>query len=283
VDYGARFAALTQRGSDYFGREQVRFALYLQHDPQTALDMAKRNWTCSAHPGCAGVPRGSRSGSPTRAAAPVLAFLQKTKLQDPVIESVARRIEAELKSQRSPHETSPLYLVRYIARGSHDVSDERRNAGAFGKRRLSDANRTKLCCGRRRCTHHRAWPVDIALRDLDFVLKLDDNGDGKIVWENCVSIRSQFLTLPMARFSFSGWPGMPHRTDSSSRRLPRRRSLLALFFDIVCSGATKRLTLDYRLFFRVDPSHRGILVLRSGDKVATAVLSPANAKIELGL
>jgi hypothetical protein len=57
----------------------------------------------------------------------------------------------------------------------------------------------------------------------------------------------------------------------------------ALFFDIVCSGATKRLTVDYSLFFSVDPSHRGILVLRSGDTVATAVLSPADAELKLGL
>jgi len=163
------------------------------------------------------------------------------------------------------------------------VSDERRNAGAFGKRRLSDANRTKLCCGRAaaRTIVHGQW--DIALRDLDFVLKLDDNGDGKIVWGELRKHQKSVSDFAYGQILFFGDGSMPHRTDSSSRRLPRRRSYSALFFDIVCSGATKRLTLDYRLFFRVDPSHRGILVLRSGDKVATAVLSPANAKIELGL
>jgi Tfp pilus assembly protein PilF len=95
----ARFAALTQRGSDYFGREQVRFALYLQHDPTTALDMAERNWEVQRAPWDARVflEAAEAAGRP-RAAAPALAFLQKTKLQDPVIESVARRIQAELKS-----------------------------------------------------------------------------------------------------------------------------------------------------------------------------------------
>ena len=95
---GARFAALTQRGSDYFGREQVRFALHLQHDPQAALDMAKRNWEVQRAPWDARVflEAAEAAGRP-RAAAPVLAFLQKTKLQDPVIESLAGRIEAELK------------------------------------------------------------------------------------------------------------------------------------------------------------------------------------------
>jgi Tfp pilus assembly protein PilF len=95
---GARFAALTQRGSDYFGREQVRFALNLQHDPQAALDMAKRNWEVQRAPWDARVflEAADAAGQP-RAAAPALAFLQKTKLQDPVIESLAVRIEAEIK------------------------------------------------------------------------------------------------------------------------------------------------------------------------------------------
>jgi Tfp pilus assembly protein PilF len=95
----ARFAALTQRGSDYFGREQVRFALYLQHDPPAALHMAQRNWEVQRAPWDARVflEAAEAAGQP-RAAAPALAFLQKTKLQDPVIESVARRLEAELKS-----------------------------------------------------------------------------------------------------------------------------------------------------------------------------------------
>jgi Tfp pilus assembly protein PilF len=96
---GARFAALTQRGSDYFGREQVRFALYLQHDPQAALDMAKRNWEVQRAPWDARVfLEAAEAAGQARAAAPALAFLRKTKLQDPVIESVARRVEAGLKS-----------------------------------------------------------------------------------------------------------------------------------------------------------------------------------------
>lgn len=96
---GARFAALTQRGSDYFGREQVRFALYLQHDPQAALEMAKRNWEVQRAPWDARVfLEAAEAARQPRAAAPVLAFLQKTKLQDPAVESVARRVGAELKS-----------------------------------------------------------------------------------------------------------------------------------------------------------------------------------------
>jgi hypothetical protein len=129
---------------------------------------------------------------------------------------------------------------------------------------------------------HGQW--DIALRDLDFVLKLDDNGDGKIVWGELRKHQKSVSDFAYGQILFFG-DGQACRIEPTRQAVDFHAdgAYSALFFDIVCSGATKRLTLDYRLFFRVDPSHRGILVLRSGDKVATAVLSPANAKIELGL
>jgi tetratricopeptide (TPR) repeat protein len=94
---GARFAALTQRGSDYFGREQVRFALYLQHDPRVALDMAERNWEVQRAPWDARVflEAAQAAGQP-QAALPALAFLRTTKLQDPMIEPLARQMQAAL-------------------------------------------------------------------------------------------------------------------------------------------------------------------------------------------
>jgi hypothetical protein len=94
---GARFAALTQRGSDYFGREQVRFALYLQHDPQTALDMAERNWEVQRAPWDArAFLEAAQAARQPQAALPALAFLRRTKLQDPMIEPLVQQMEAAL-------------------------------------------------------------------------------------------------------------------------------------------------------------------------------------------
>ena len=94
----ARFAAYTQRGSDYYGREQVRFALYLQHDRQRALALAQRNWEAQRAPWDARVLlEAARAAGQPQAAAPVLAFLQQTKLQDPVIEPIARDLQAQLR------------------------------------------------------------------------------------------------------------------------------------------------------------------------------------------
>jgi len=91
----ARFEAIKQRGSDYFGREQVRFALLLQHDPATALDLAKRNWEVQRAPWDARVYlEAAAAAHDPAAAAPVIAFVRRTKLQDPVIGPLVERLEA---------------------------------------------------------------------------------------------------------------------------------------------------------------------------------------------
>jgi tetratricopeptide (TPR) repeat protein len=95
---GARFEALAQRGSDYFGREQVRFALNLQHDPQRALDLAERNWQVQRAPWDARVLlEAAQAARQPQAAVPVLAFIHQTRLQDPVIESLVRQLEGQMK------------------------------------------------------------------------------------------------------------------------------------------------------------------------------------------
>jgi Tfp pilus assembly protein PilF len=96
---GARFDALTQRGSDFYGREQVRFALYLQRDARTALALAKRNWEAQRAPWDARVflEAALAAGDP-QAAASVLVFVKETRLEDPVIESLAREIQGRGKA-----------------------------------------------------------------------------------------------------------------------------------------------------------------------------------------
>jgi len=93
---GARFEALRLRGSEYFGREESRFALDLQHDPQTALEMALRNWQVQRAPRDARVVlEAALAAKQPEAAAEVLEFLQKTKLEDPIIETLARALRAQ--------------------------------------------------------------------------------------------------------------------------------------------------------------------------------------------
>ena len=104
----ARFEALRLRGSDYFGREESRFALQLQHDPQTALDMALRNWEVQRAPWDARVVlEAAAAARQPRAAVPVLDFLQKTRLEDPLLEPLAKELRAQLDRPAAPGGARP--------------------------------------------------------------------------------------------------------------------------------------------------------------------------------
>jgi Tfp pilus assembly protein PilF len=95
----ARFEALTLRGSDFFGREQARFALELQRDPQTALDMARRNWQVQREPWDTRLLlEAAKAAGQPRAAGEALDFLQKARLEDPIIEPLARELRARLNA-----------------------------------------------------------------------------------------------------------------------------------------------------------------------------------------
>jgi hypothetical protein len=143
-------------------------------------------------------------------------------------------------------------------------------------------------------THGADGPIvvqgqwDIALRDLDFVLRLDDDGDGRLTWGEVRRHQAAIERYAYASLHFDGGPvdGGPGTacTVKRGRQMIDEHAdgaYVALFFDVVCAPSAHKLALDYRLFFPIDPSHRGILVVHDGADIATAVLSPGNARIEL--
>jgi tetratricopeptide (TPR) repeat protein len=91
----ARFAALTLRGSDFFGREQARFALELQHDPQTALDLARKNWQVQREPWDTRLLlEAAVAAQEPRAVSDVLEFRRRVKLEDPVVDGLVQELRA---------------------------------------------------------------------------------------------------------------------------------------------------------------------------------------------
>ena len=95
----ARFEALRLRGSEYFGREEARFALALQHDPQTSLSMAERNWQVQRAPWDARVVlEAALAAHQPSHGAEVVEFVNATHLEDPVVVPLARQIGAQLEA-----------------------------------------------------------------------------------------------------------------------------------------------------------------------------------------
>jgi hypothetical protein len=128
---------------------------------------------------------------------------------------------------------------------------------------------------------HGQW--DIALRDLDFVLNLDQNGDGRVTWGE---VRHQQAAIEKYAYSYLRFEA---GSAGSCTLKPTRQMIdnhadgayAALFFDVTCGHFEKAVAIDYRLFFAIDPSHRAILVLHSSDSASTALLSPQNARVNL--
>lgn len=103
---------------------------------------------------------------------------------------------------------------------------------------------------------------DIAVRDLDYALGLDRNGDGSITWGEVRAAQSPIFAYAISRLTVQRGgtacdPGQPvfslvHHSDGN---------YVVLSFRITCSGASVAaavIDLDYRLLFDVDPQHRGI-------------------------
>jgi hypothetical protein len=130
---------------------------------------------------------------------------------------------------------------------------------------------------------HGQW--DIALRDLDFVLKLDQNGDGQISWGEVRRQQQAVERYAYRALTIVDDAGKSCTLKPTQYLVDRHAdgAYAALFFDILCVAAPKSLSLKYSLFFGIDPSHRGIFVFKSGDAASTALLSPQNSSIPLKL
>jgi hypothetical protein len=116
---------------------------------------------------------------------------------------------------------------------------------------------------------------DIALRDLDFAIGLDADGDGRITWGEVRSRHADIAAYATARLEVLadgrrcttevGAQLVDEHTDGAYTVLPLR---------IACSGEPKVLTLNYTLFADIDPQHRGLLNLSVDGATRTAILGP---------
>jgi len=96
-----RFAALDQRGSRTYRREEAGFVLYVQHDPQRALKLAEENWSVQRTPEDMRVfLEAALAAHEARAAQPVLDLLARSHFQYRVVVELAARVRHTLA--RSP-------------------------------------------------------------------------------------------------------------------------------------------------------------------------------------
>ena len=86
-----RFEAYRIRQSELFGREEARFLLYLAEDPDAALTAAQRNFERQREPADVRILlEAARAAGNAGTAAPAIAFVERTRLEDPAIAAVIR-------------------------------------------------------------------------------------------------------------------------------------------------------------------------------------------------
>ena len=120
--------------------------------------------------------------------------------------------------------------------------------------------------------------LEIALRDAELAVGVDANHDGKITWGELRATEpglaqyvAQHLTLS-AQGSECPLTFQPlqvnERVDGNYAWLP---------FTAQCAAEPKKLSVHYSLMDDLDPSHRGLLTLTSGNTAQTGVLGGKDA------
>ena len=121
---------------------------------------------------------------------------------------------------------------------------------------------------------------DIALRDLEYAIGLDADGDGAITWGELRRKQSEIAAYAFARLTVRDCritPGpllVDQHTDGG---------YAVLQFTAGCGAALpKRVELEYSLFADLDPTHRGLLRAKLGEQTVTGVLGPDQPRLSLG-
>ncbi len=116
---------------------------------------------------------------------------------------------------------------------------------------------------------------DIALRDLDFAIGLDADGNGEITWGEVKARHREIAAYAMARLAIAA-DGTACPTTVTEHLVDNHSdgAYAVMRFTAACPLSPKELQLTYRLFSDIDPQHKGLLRLEAGGATRTAVFSP---------
>jgi HupE / UreJ protein len=116
---------------------------------------------------------------------------------------------------------------------------------------------------------------DIALRDLDFAIGLDTDGNGEITWGELRAKHAEIAAYALARLAVEG-DGQACALTPGDQLVDQHTdgAYTVLRFQVNCPQPPAALRLTYRLFADLDPQHRGLLRLEAQGLARSAVLGP---------
>jgi len=113
---------------------------------------------------------------------------------------------------------------------------------------------------------------DLSVRDLDGALDLDANADGAITGRELRTRQDEIARYAIEQLSLAS-AGSPCSPSVTGNRLAHHSdgAYAVVLFAATCTQPIASLEIDYRLFFEIDPQHRGLLSLTGSGGVRSAV------------
>jgi len=124
---------------------------------------------------------------------------------------------------------------------------------------------------------------DIAVRDIDFALGLDRDGNGEITWGELRARQTDISAWALSRLVVTRNGSCPLEMTSLQVDEHTDGGYAVLHLSGVCPGATGALGLQYRLLFDLDSLHRGLLRLTLDGTTHTTVISPTSGTLQFGV
>ena len=123
---------------------------------------------------------------------------------------------------------------------------------------------------------------DIALRDIDFALGLDGDGNAEITWGELRARQSDVAAWALSRLALTRGGVCPLEVTGLQVDDHTDGGYAVLHLRGECPGASGALGLQYRLLFDLDKLHRGLLRLTLDGVTYTTVLSPTSGVVQFG-
>lgn len=127
--------------------------------------------------------------------------------------------------------------------------------------------------------------LEIALRDLNYVIGLDADLDDAITWRELKAQHEAVAAYALARLKISSEDASctPRTVEQLVSKHRDGSTFAVLRFAAECAQPVDVLQLDYNLLFDVDPLHRGLVQVEGAGKTHTAIFSPERRSWRLQL
>jgi hypothetical protein len=123
---------------------------------------------------------------------------------------------------------------------------------------------------------------DIALRDIDFAIGLDGDGNGEITWGELRSRQAALAAWALSRLEVHRGGPCPLTLGALQVDTHTDGGYAVLQLAGTCPASSGDLRLGYRLLFELDSLHRGLLRLNLDGTTHTTVLSPTSGEPRFG-